>query len=219
MSSKFLDDNDSDIFTQLTNGSLDIDIASATIQTLVPNQWLKTDGDRLLTSGAIQINDVNKLQSELDGKADKLQTPDPNDNQTIAIGDKAGQTDQGSRSIAIGLSAGNRHQQLDSIAIGTASGFSDQKSNSIAIGNGAGLVNQQESSIAIGRFAGSSHLGRNSIAIGTRSECKGENSITINSTNLKMENNKDNALMIAPVRTMSQVLNDSAIPIRSPLLY
>ena len=68
---------------------------------------------------------------------------------SIAIGNEAGQEDQGSYSIAIGNQAGENFQGIHSVAIGTNAGQFNQGNYSIAIGYNAANNNQNENSIVI----------------------------------------------------------------------
>ena len=57
MGSKFLSGDDSTDLTELQMGSFAINVASAVIQSLAPNLPIRTNADRMLTSGLIQVAD------------------------------------------------------------------------------------------------------------------------------------------------------------------
>ena len=87
----------------------------------------------------------------------------------IAIGDQAGETQQGginSFSIAIGGSAGQTHQDFNAIAMGQFAGGNNQSHDAIAIGSSAGYNQQGINAIAIGNGAGQQSQGANAISIG-----------------------------------------------------
>jgi hypothetical protein len=84
----------------------------------------------------------------------------------VAIGGNAGRTNQGGRSVAIGYSAGNTTQGTYSVAIGNGAAATSQGGQAVAIGTEAGLTNQGNSSIAIGPNAGDTNQGSNGIALG-----------------------------------------------------
>ena len=103
----------------------------------------------------------------------------------VAIGNKAGKTNQGNESVAIGFEAGQNNQGYSSfndgnpdgltgyaVAIGYQAGKTKQYERCVAIGNQSGSVNQGFESVAIGDQAGNINQGEASIAIGVGS---GEN--------------------------------------------
>ncbi|NDE19116.1 MAG: hypothetical protein EB000_01555, partial [Alphaproteobacteria bacterium] len=90
----------------------------------------------------------------------------PKSNGAIAIGENAGQTNQGTNSIAIGNAAGQTNQGTSAIAIGNAAGQTNQGTSAIAIGLNAGQVSQQLNAVAIGNAAGQTNQGTSAIAIG-----------------------------------------------------
>ena len=57
MGSKFFGGSDSVDLTELQLGSFSVNLASAVIQTLAPNLPVRTNADRMLTSGLIQFSD------------------------------------------------------------------------------------------------------------------------------------------------------------------
>lgn len=92
-----------------------------------------------------------------------------NDNQgpsAIAIGRSAGETDQDWNGIAIGRYAGNYEQGEEAIAIGKNSGNTDQSQHAIAIGKDAGRQQQGIAAIAIGEEAGEQNQSFRAVALG-----------------------------------------------------
>ena len=98
---------------------------------------------------------------------------------TVAIGNNAGNTDQGASAIAIGRSAGNENQDWDAIAIGRRAGQTDQQEGTIAVGYYAGKSNQRYHSIAIGSQAGETNQYWDAIAIGKGAGNDGQDHQTI----------------------------------------
>lgn len=102
--------------------------------------------------------------------------PDTQDGQgwdTIAIGARAGTTNQGNNAIAMGNRAGKTNQGSDAIAIGSSpnssvggAGYSNQGQYAVAIGAQAGETDQGTNTVALGYFAGNSGQGFKSVAIG-----------------------------------------------------
>ena len=84
----------------------------------------------------------------------------------IAIGNQAGATNQSAYSIAIGAEAGETSEGINSISIGALAGRTSQGTSSIAFGDTAGANNQGNFSIGIGFRAGENLQSTNSIAIG-----------------------------------------------------
>jgi hypothetical protein len=91
----------------------------------------------------------------------------------IAIGSRAGTTNQGNNAIAMGNRAGYTGQHSDAIAIGSSpnssvggAGYSSQQQYAIAIGAQAGESNQQESAVALGYLAGNITQGQETVALG-----------------------------------------------------
>ena len=130
-----------------------------------------------------------------------------NQNQnSIAIGNSAGQTNQGSNSVAIGTSSGNISQGVGTVSIGYQSGSNNQKLNAIAIGCNAGVNTQGTNSIAIGFNAGFANQGTNSIAIGFNAGSTNQvsNSIVLNASPIGNTLNPTTAsLYVDPIRELS----------------
>ena len=111
---------------------------------------------------------------------------------SINIGELAGEITQGIQAIAIGGGAGSNIQGIQAIAIGTGAGANTQGTQAIAIGSGAGQTTQGENSIAIGKLAG--EIGQIS------------NSIIINATG-NVLNNTTSGLYIKPIRGETELTN------------
>jgi len=104
----------------------------------------------------------------------------------IAIGQFAGNTNQGGDATAIGNNAGKISQGQSSVAIGSQAGQDTQSFRAIAIGQGAGQTTQGEPSIAIGAFAGQNN--------------QANNSIILNATGSALEQTTANTFTVMPVR-------------------
>ena len=75
-------------------------------------------------------------------------------NNKLALGNNAGQTNQGISAVAIGTSAGNQNQGFSAVAIGIQAGSNNQSLTTVAVGFNAGNQNQGNSAVAIGNSAG-----------------------------------------------------------------
>ncbi len=84
----------------------------------------------------------------------------------LALGDQAGQTNQGDYAIALGGGAGTTNQSAGAIAIGGAAGSTNQGSSSIGIGSNAAQAGQGAQAVAVGYAAGQNNQAANSVAIG-----------------------------------------------------
>ena len=84
----------------------------------------------------------------------------------IALGEKAGNLNQGQDAIAIGDEAGRDNQGLNGIGIGVGAGKEGQGTNTIAIGQNAARLNQGMSGIAIGAAAGNTNQSHGATALG-----------------------------------------------------
>jgi len=83
----------------------------------------------------------------------------------VAIGDGAGNVNQGINTVAIGANAGGNTQSDYAVAIGDNAGITTQGDSAVAIGANAGEVNQGKNAIAIGSAAATSNQTANSICI------------------------------------------------------
>lgn len=120
----------------------------------------------------------------------------------IAIGYKAGQINQTEYAVAIGPYSGTTNQGQEATAIGSDAGGQNQGSYAVAVGTSAGYQNQGESAVAIGNQAGAYTQGENAIAIGLQAGYTNQpnNSIVINATGLALSGATQNATYIAPIR-------------------
>jgi hypothetical protein len=87
---------------------------------------------------------------------------------TVAIGNQAGQNNQGNNAVAIGINAGVTGQGTNSVAIGNAAGNASQQAGAVAIGSEAGYLTQGEGAVAIGSLAGKNNQQAGAIAIGSQ---------------------------------------------------
>jgi hypothetical protein len=85
---------------------------------------------------------------------------------TVAVGSVAGETSQGSFATAVGDSAGRSNQGTYAVALGYLAGQTSQDYSAIAVGNAAGRYNQGNSAIAVGREAGETSQGGSAVAVG-----------------------------------------------------
>jgi hypothetical protein len=97
----------------------------------------------------------------------------------LALGDQAGQTNQGDYAIALGGGAGTTNQSAGAIAIGGAAGSTNQGSSSVGIGSNAAQAGQGEQAVAIGFAAGQNNQAAKSVAIGAYSGAGYANSSAI----------------------------------------
>ena len=147
--------------TDATNASRPVIFGTAT----TGNVPLKTDpglvynpSSNKLTAGAF-VGDGSELTGISAGF-------DP-DVDTIAIGNGAGTTTQGTNAIAIGHDAGSSGTQgANSVAVGWWAGQATQGAGSIAVGPQAGKASQGNYSVAMGYQAGVNAQGDYGIAIG-----------------------------------------------------
>ena len=85
----------------------------------------------------------------------------------LAFGYQAGNDgNQGSHAVAIGARAGYSNQFISAVAIGEAAGYSNQSFSAIAVGRWAGETSQGWASIAVGRIAGRNNQGGYAVAMG-----------------------------------------------------
>lgn len=87
---------------------------------------------------------------------------------SVAIGVDTGKTLQGSRSVAIGDACGTLRQSGECVAIGINAGSQTQGLRSISIGSESGFYNQGANSIAMGYLSGYVNQGLSSVAVGDR---------------------------------------------------
>jgi hypothetical protein len=94
----------------------------------------------------------------------------------VAVGNQAGQTGQKLRTTAVGNLAGNLNQGEQAVAIGFAAGQSNQSGSCVAIGPAAGQQSQGLYSVAVGLGAGQISQNSSSVAIGSAAGYTGQGS-------------------------------------------
>lgn len=171
--------------------------------------------------GSLFIDDSALLIDGLDGSvyAKKLRTSES----SIALGFRAGETNQNASSVALGVYSGLTNQSANSIAIGANAGEISQGVSSIAIGGFAGrdsqglitisigqfagLDFQGDRSIAIGAYAGQTNQGVDSISIGNYAGQTNQlsNTIIVNATGAPLNSTNQNGLFIKPIRPGSNI--------------
>jgi hypothetical protein len=88
---------------------------------------------------------------------------------SVAIGNAAGETNQGDSAVAIGYLAGNDTQGSSAVAVGTNAGAIAQGTGATALGVDAGTANQGLGAVAVGSNAGNDNQGNAAVAIGQNS--------------------------------------------------
>lgn len=86
---------------------------------------------------------------------------------TIAVGEYAGETEQGIQSVAVGPQAGRSSQGQGAVAVGTLAGSDTQGANAVAVGLNAGSDTQATEAVAVGCYAGQTTQALGAVAIGT----------------------------------------------------
>lgn len=124
-------------------------------------------------SGTLSVNNGGTGQNTIAG----IQSILGLNGSKVAIGDRAGQTNQASAGIAIGTTAGQTNQGSQSISIGYVAGYTNQGINSVAIGSNAAQSGQGTQSVALGYAANSA--ANNATAIGASSSSPYTNSTAI----------------------------------------
>ncbi len=123
---------------------------------------------------------------------------------SVAIGDQAGQTNQGSSTVGVGGGAGATNQGGGSVAVGYVAGYLNQGNSSVAIGSNAAQSGQGNGAVAVGFAAGQNNQGANSVAIGTfAGQGQAANSIALNATGAPL-NPQSTGFYVAPVRNASE---------------
>ncbi len=99
----------------------------------------------------------------------------------VAVGQEAGQTNQGSNGVALGYQAGHINQYVGAVAIGYQSGYIIQGDYNVAVGTNAGSDSDGIYAVAIGTLAGSSSQKLNAVAIGSNAggSKQGSNTVAI----------------------------------------
>lgn len=123
----------------------------------------------------------------------------------IALGLEAGLINQNSiGSLAIGYRAGRSNQAQGAVAVGYDAGQTNQGGRAVAIGDGAGDVSQGYAAVAIGTQAGQNNQGAYSISIGGLASDSNQsaNSIVINATGSNITAAAA-GLYVAPIREVT----------------
>ena len=175
------------IGTLNTNENLYLGTANTTRVTILSTGEVGLDNvapDRALVIGSPANVSVDTTTHEILFDSNVLIRQINSGGDRVAIGSKAGQTNQSNYAVAVGLQAGNAGQHAQAVAIGRLSGKKDQRTSAVAIGNGAGETDQKEYSIAIGHLAGNGIQQLQSVAIGYNSSPsnQGQQSVSIGST-------------------------------------
>ena len=120
----------------------------------------------------------------------------------IALGEGAGETNQGSFAIALGYNAGETDQESWATAVGFLAGTNTQGDRATAIGSNSGQVGQGAGAVAIGVYAGNNGQGADAVAIGKNAGHTNQdaNSIVINATGVTAQSPQASSLVIKPVR-------------------
>ena len=123
---------------------------------------------------------------------------------SVAIGDQAGQTNQGSSTVGVGGGAGATNQGGGSVAVGYVAGYNNQGNASVAIGSNAAQSGQGNGAVAVGFAAGQNNQGANSVAVGSfAGQGQAANSIALNATGAPL-NPQSTGFYVAPVRNASE---------------
>jgi hypothetical protein len=131
----------------------------------------------VFTDSSTQIIDGNTATVYGNIEATTLRTAEPK----LALGQNAGQTNQGISAIALGFSAGQNNQGMSAVAIGVNAGNISQGGSTVAIGEGAGATSQSGDAVAVGAGAGNNSQGLRGIALGAEAGeiNRGANAIAI----------------------------------------
>jgi hypothetical protein len=139
----------------------------------------------VFTDNSTQIIDGNTATVYGNIEATTLRTAESK----IALGDSAGQTNQGDNTVAIGSAAGFTAQGDNAVAVGINSGNNTQGANAVAIGNNAGQTTQGVGAVAIGQYAGLTSQPANTIILNA-------SGVAVNGIALQT-----NSFYVAPIRT------------------
>jgi hypothetical protein len=139
----------------------------------------------VFTDNSTQIIDGNTATVYGNIEATTLRTAESK----IALGDSAGQTNQGNNTVAIGSAAGFTAQGDNAVAVGINSGNNTQGANAVAIGNNAGQTTQGVGAVAIGQYAGLTSQPANTIILNA-------SGVAVNGVAAQT-----NSFYVAPIRT------------------
>ena len=123
----------------------------------------------------------------------------------VALGSEAGLVNQNTTgSIAVGYRAGRSNQAQGAVAVGYDAGQTNQGDRAVAIGDGAGDISQGYAAVAIGTQAGQANQGAYSIAIGALATGGNQsaNSIVLNSTGSNITASAA-GFYVAPIREVT----------------
>ena len=122
---------------------------------------------------------------------------------SVAIGDQAGQTNQGGSTVGVGGGAGATNQGGSAVAVGYVAGYNNQGSASVAIGSNAAQSGQGREAVALGFAAGQNGQGNYSVAVGSfAGNVQAANSIALNATGTSL-NPSTTGFFVAPIRNAS----------------
>jgi len=123
----------------------------------------------------------------------------------IALGEGAGETNQGSSAVAIGYQAGETDQESWATAVGFVAGTNTQGEEATAFGAHSGQVGQGAGAVAIGAYAGNVGQGNKAVAIGYEAGPLNQaaNSIVINATGNTLNNTQADAFIVKPIRNLA----------------
>ena len=122
---------------------------------------------------------------------------------SVAIGDQAGQTNQGGSTVGVGGGAGATNQGGGSVAVGYVAGYQNQGNASVAIGSNAAQSGQGTQAVALGFAAGQNGQGAYSVAVGSfAGNVQAANSIALNATGASL-NPSTTGFFVAPIRNAS----------------
>jgi hypothetical protein len=198
----------------IANGGTGQTTANGALNALAPSQtgnagkYLTTDGSTTswgavtassysgilpITNGGTGTNNLAGIKSILGLNTVK-----------VAIGDQAGQTNQGGSTVGVGGGAGATNQGGSAVAVGYVAGYNNQGSASVAIGSNAAQGGQGTQAVAVGFAAGQNGQGDYSVAIGSfAGNVQAANSIALNATGSSL-NPQSTGFFVAPVRNVTQ---------------
>ena len=111
----------------------------------------------------------------------------------VAIGNNAARLTQGNYSVALGINAAEYTQGTSSVALGYAAAQSNQGTNAVSLGYAAGQYTQGNNAVALGYAAGQTNQGANSVALGASTVAAYTNSTAIG---YQASTNADNTIQL-----------------------
>ena len=180
-------------------GGYGVTIGTSNISGLDEKTWTFTAAGEFLAAGNVTLTNgavikdtagnsvafgLNAGQSSQGIEAVAIGDSAGNVNQgqyAVAMGFLAGSNSQGAFSVAAGYSAAFTNQANSAVAIGSFAGATSQSINAVAVGVSAGQTLQSNQAVAVGALAGANVQGMNSVAIGTQAgyETQGYQSVSI----------------------------------------